>query len=643
MGSVMSKGKGVSLNPDELEQTGSHVGGFGDRVAEHTSKLGTTNQSLSAHVRSDKSGLGKVFSKFVDKTSTAFSDMGKELSRVVKGAGTRLKTTGRTTRKNESDVTQSMKGIKPNEAGGSSKPASETPTKPSSSNENTNKPSSSAPPGKDKPNSEKPESPQGPGQGHNDETQTSSASPKDDKPKSETPDPETQSKINDHQQKADNHKQDANDDFFTDEEKNRFGKAQGYHQNAADNYKNGNHEQAHNNATAAGHQEHAIKVHDDAMESGGKQKQHQQQAAGHYEQAAEHSANGQHDAANAHASAGSHHEQAANHVGKKQYGPADRQQVAARHDSQAADQHSEADKLSPDDPAAQDHRTSAGHHQQAAGDFANNRPQQGHASAAQANQHAANGYQKQGNNELAQHHQGLANNHQNASDHLGQADQHHEQADTAQKQKDDAARLQHQREEWKQQQLAAHQNGIAHNTHQQLVSHNAGDTAQANHHQQAVEHHQQQQQQLENYHPPAAPTHTPTDPHTADHVPYQAPANQPHVYRWDDRRPEQAFSEGMKPQESSTDHSLYTHTLGGTSTHYVSTSGDPAFQWPKQNRYVMNPPAGTHDANATLGTHSPYPHQQEATAPGTIPGDHIIAAENPTTGEVEFPSRGGRL
>jgi hypothetical protein len=598
--------KGFKLSPDEVDQAGSHVQNLGSKLDQHATNVASTHQKISASSRSDKSSVGKIFTSFASKSGAAFSDGFKGLSRWSKEAGDRLKIGSKRTKQTESDVQGSFTKIKA---------PSEDP--------------------KARPNTTDPSGPSG-------HTETSSAAP----PRPATPpkpNTETQTKIDDHQQKANAHKDDADADFWSDDEKNRFGKAQGYHQNAADHYQNGQHDQAQNNATAAGHQEHAIKLHDDAMDSAGKQHQHQTQAADHYEQAAQHSANGQHDAANAHASAGAHHEQAAQHVGKQQYGPADRHQVGARHDGLAADHFNEAGKLPPDDPAGQAHNAAATHHQQAADHFANNRPEQGHNSAAQANSHAANAYGQQGNQAMADHHQGLANNHQNASNHLNQADQHQQEYNAAQQQHDDPARLQAQQNQWKQQQLAAHQNGIAHNTHQQTVQQNAGNTEQANHHGQAVAHHQQQQQQLQNYQPQTPPSHTPADPHTATSVPYQPTAGNPHVYRWDDRPPASAFNQGITPQVASSDHSLYTHTLGNTPTHYLSTSGDPSFQWPKQNRYVISPPAGTQDANATLGTHSPYPHQTEATVPGNISPGNIVAAENPTTGEVEFPRRGGRL
>ena len=565
--------KGFKLSPDEVDQAGSHMHDLSSKLDTHATNVASTHQKISASSRSDKSGVGKVFTGLASKAGNAFGDGFKQLSRVSKGAGDRLKNGSKQTKQTESDVQNSFTKI-----------------------------------------------------------QSSSGDNKNSVPK---PSASTQTKINDHQQKADNHKQDANEDFFSDDEKNRFGKAGDYHQNAANHYQNGRPDLGDNHAGAAKLQEQANNLHDESMDSAGKQKQHQIQAANHYEQAAGHAANGQHGAAGAHVDAATHHQQAATHVGKGQYGPGDRQQVAARHDGLAADHLNEAGKLPPDDPAGKDHRAAAQSHHEAANNFANNKPEQGHNSAAQANAHAANAYGKQGNQAMADHHQGLAGNHQNASNHLNQAAQHQQQYN--------AGNLQSQQDMWKQQQLAAHQNGIAHNTHQQVLAQNAGNTAQADHHGQAVAHHQQQQQLVQNHQPSSPPTHTPADPHTATPVPHQPSAGNPNVYRWDDRPPGNVFGQDMQPQESSSNHSLYTHTLGNTPTHYLSTSSSPTFQWDKQNRYVLSPPAGTLDANATLGTHSPYPHQSEAAVPGSIPGGNFVAAENPTTGEVEFPGRRGKL
>jgi hypothetical protein len=568
--------KGFKLSPDEVDQAGSHMQDLGSKLDTHATNIASTHQKISASSRSDKSSVGKMFTSFASKSGAAFSDGFKQLSRVSKGAGDRLKTGSKQSKQTESDVQNSFTKIQSSSAEGK-KPAP-----------------------KPKPNTQE----------------------------------QTQNKINDHQGKADSNKTDAASTWASDEEKLRFGKSGDYHQNAADNYKNGRPDLGDNNAAAAKFQDQANDLHFE--DSAGKQKQHQMQAADHYEQAAQHAANGHTNAASSHVDAAGHHLQAADLTGKKQYGAADRHQVAGRHDGLAADHLNEASTLSPHDPAAKEHTAAAMNHHQAANHFANNKPAQGHAAAAQANTHAANAYGQQGNQAMADHHAGLATNHQNASDHLTQANQH-QQADNK------TGDSQQQQDMWKQQQLAAHQNGIAHNTHQQVVSQNAGNTEQANHHAQAVTHHQQQQQAVENHQPTPAPTHTPADPHTATSVPYQAPASQPHVYRWDDRPPANVFGHDMQPQESSSSHSLYTHTMGNTPTHYLSTSSNPTFQWDKQNRYVLTPPSGSLDANATLGTHSPYPHQSEAAVPGPISSGHFVAGENPVTGEVEFPKRKGTL
>lgn len=125
--------KGYKVTPDELDQSSEHLANFGDRIDEHNTRVQSAHENLSTHVSGDKSGLGQVFKKFASKAGTAFSDMGKQVSRVVKGSGSRLKTSSKAYKDNESNVKQKLDGI------GTKRDETKGPTKPV----DTSRPSSS--------------------------------------------------------------------------------------------------------------------------------------------------------------------------------------------------------------------------------------------------------------------------------------------------------------------------------------------------------------------------------------------------------------------------------------------------------------------------------------------------------------------
>ncbi|HVV22635.1 MAG TPA: hypothetical protein VHF06_24580 [Pseudonocardiaceae bacterium] len=105
-------GDGINIRPDELDKGGDKLDNFASTLDTNTSKVEEAHRGLSAHARSDRSGLGQVLVKFADKTGTAFSDIGKQLSRVIKGSSQRLKAGSKRHRENEQNVADSMDKIR---------------------------------------------------------------------------------------------------------------------------------------------------------------------------------------------------------------------------------------------------------------------------------------------------------------------------------------------------------------------------------------------------------------------------------------------------------------------------------------------------------------------------------------------------
>lgn len=103
---------GFNITPDDLDKGGSNLEDFTSKLDASTSKMESAHQGLSSHASSDRSGLGQVIVKFADKTGTAMSGIGKQISRVVKGSATRLKSTAKSHRENEENVTRSFDDIR---------------------------------------------------------------------------------------------------------------------------------------------------------------------------------------------------------------------------------------------------------------------------------------------------------------------------------------------------------------------------------------------------------------------------------------------------------------------------------------------------------------------------------------------------
>jgi RHS repeat-associated protein len=118
----MTKGKGFKLSPNEVDQSGSHLLDFGSKSDQNASSTAATHQKIASS-GSGKSGVVKTFTDFAGKSGDAFEGVFKEIGRVSKGAGDRLKTGSKATQQNESDVESSFKKINsPGESGKGSAP-----------------------------------------------------------------------------------------------------------------------------------------------------------------------------------------------------------------------------------------------------------------------------------------------------------------------------------------------------------------------------------------------------------------------------------------------------------------------------------------------------------------------------------------
>jgi hypothetical protein len=104
-------GSGFKITPTDLDSSGSKLASFGDKMDATSSKLTSTHSKLTSSAGKDKSGVGSVISKFASKSEEVMGKLGKEASRVIKGASKRLKSNGAAHAENEATQTKAFKGV----------------------------------------------------------------------------------------------------------------------------------------------------------------------------------------------------------------------------------------------------------------------------------------------------------------------------------------------------------------------------------------------------------------------------------------------------------------------------------------------------------------------------------------------------
>jgi scabin-like protein len=101
----------------------------------------------------------------------------------------------------------------------------------------------------------------------------------------------------------------------------------------------------------------------------------------------------------------------------------------------------------------------------------------------------------------------------------------------------------------------------------------------------------------------------------------------PVTYRGDARTPEEIFETGFQPRGTSTDLEHYALTNDPSAFVGTSKSSEVAaeFAGPGGYHYVIRAPDGI-DVNATLGSRSPFPYEQEVVFQGGINTEHVVGA-----------------
>jgi hypothetical protein len=105
-------GEGIEINPDELHSGADQLGEFSDRISTSLGKLRNTHQNLTAHAKSDRSGVGAVVVNAAGKSEEVLGDVAQEGARVAKGASQRIHTGTKAHTENEEKQTGVFKGIK---------------------------------------------------------------------------------------------------------------------------------------------------------------------------------------------------------------------------------------------------------------------------------------------------------------------------------------------------------------------------------------------------------------------------------------------------------------------------------------------------------------------------------------------------
>jgi RHS repeat-associated protein len=104
-------GSGFNIKPTDLHSSGSSLTQFGDQIASGGDKLQTVGQKLASGASKDKSGVGKVISKMMGTGTEVAGKVFSEGGRVAGAAGKRLHSNASAHEQNESDLTNSFKGI----------------------------------------------------------------------------------------------------------------------------------------------------------------------------------------------------------------------------------------------------------------------------------------------------------------------------------------------------------------------------------------------------------------------------------------------------------------------------------------------------------------------------------------------------
>lgn len=128
-------------------------------------------------------------------------------------------------------------------------------------------------------------------------------------------------------------------------------------------------------------------------------------------------------------------------------------------------------------------------------------------------------------------------------------------------------------------------------------------------------------------------------PETPDAPAPVSDGESPVLYRADTRLPSEIFDLGFEPHGKNMN--LMDHVSGSDTSGYVATTKSPGFAagWIGEDSYVysiQNSGKGV-DVNATLGSRSPIPHQQEVAVPGGIPSSGIIGAQRVLPGNKLGP------
>lgn len=104
-------GSGFSIRPDDLHQSGSKLGGFGDQLTQGGQKLRTLGQDLVSHASRDKSGIGGVIAKAMGSGAEVVGKVFSEGGRVAGAAGKRLHTSADNHLANETAQQNRFKNI----------------------------------------------------------------------------------------------------------------------------------------------------------------------------------------------------------------------------------------------------------------------------------------------------------------------------------------------------------------------------------------------------------------------------------------------------------------------------------------------------------------------------------------------------
>lgn len=102
--------KGFKLSPSGVAKGGSQLENLGSKADQHGTNVASTHQKIASS-GSGKSSVVKMFTTLATKSGNAFDDVFRQISRVSRGAGGRLKSGSRATAQNETNVESSFKKI----------------------------------------------------------------------------------------------------------------------------------------------------------------------------------------------------------------------------------------------------------------------------------------------------------------------------------------------------------------------------------------------------------------------------------------------------------------------------------------------------------------------------------------------------